>query len=104
MVLSWLKNKSVAKQRANVERDLSALIELAEDAEKVIQRTGHPLQGRAAARITEAQKSLLWSLVGPVPLADLREQFLRPVLANQDLSESSHLAIRHVFETASQDR
>jgi hypothetical protein len=100
-MLGWLKKASGNAQRKNVSRTLSLLITAAAAADRRIAERGSSNQ-QDVAHITSLQRSLLGDLIGPIPLADLRNEFLDPLLHDGTVSEGVKTAVKHVFDTAAQ--
>lgn len=100
-MFGWLTKASANAQRKNISRTLSLLVTAASAADRRIAQTGATNQ-QDVAQITSLQRSLLGDLVGPIPLADLRNEFLDPILRDSGTSEGVKMAVRHVFDTAEQ--
>jgi hypothetical protein len=96
-MFTWLKRASERAQRKNIERTLAQLIPAAAEADAEILRTG-AASPEKTARVVSMQKSLLADLIGPVPLAKLREEYLHQVLADTQLGEGVKMAAQHVFD------
>jgi hypothetical protein len=98
-MFTWLKRTSEKAQRSNVERTLALLISAAAEADAEILSAG-AASSVLMTRIVSMQKSLLADLIGPVPLAKLREEYLHSLLADSRLSEGIKMAVQHVFDWA----
>ncbi len=98
-MLNWLKKASERAQRRNIELALPALIEAATAADRRILESGGAVNPSDVSRVTSIQKSLYGNLIGPVAIADLRRDYLDPVLNNPNLSDGTKLAVRHVFDS-----
>jgi len=98
-VLKWMKAASEKAQRRNVERTLTRLIALANQADGVL-RDGGDLSPGAQRAVVSVQKQLLGDLVGMVPLDQLRREYLDPLASNPEVTEGTRMAVQHVFDTA----
>lgn len=98
-MLNWLTKAAENAQRKNIERTLSLLLPAAAEADKRIIQTGSPTPSDQS-RVKSLQKALITDLIGPVPMSQLREDYLQPVVADGALTDGAKMAVRHVFDTA----
>ena len=100
-MLSWLKNKAEAAQRKNVERTLRLLVQAADKADAQIERSGQA-DPADQNRVGSLQRALLKDLIGPAPVEQLEEDYLKPLRNDPEATEGAKLAVEHVFRTAKQ--
>lgn len=98
-MLEWLKNISRKQSQKNITRIVAQLIDAANEADAIIQVTAS-LPPEHKKRVTTLQKSLLFELNGPLPLAQVREEILEPALAASNASDGTRMAVDHVYNTA----
>jgi hypothetical protein len=100
-MLNWLKKASGNAQRENVRRTLARLIDSADVVSARIDRDGYvsPADQR---KVTSIQQTLYNDLIGPVPIDDLKQEFLEPVLADPTISGATKVAVNHVFSSFEQ--
>jgi hypothetical protein len=54
------------------------------------------------SKVTSIQQTLYNDLIGPVPIDDLKREFLEPVLADPEVSGATKEAVNHVFSSFEQ--
>ena len=102
-LLKWLTKASEKAQRKNIERTLGVLVPVAAEADAAILRTGG-INPSDVRRVSSLQRALLTDLVGPVPLPQLRAEYLNPLLTRTDVTDGVKLAVQHVFDSADKQR
>lgn len=99
-MFKWIVTASENAQRKNISRTLTLLLSTAAAADARILQTG-ALTSSDQTKIQSLQKALLWDIVGPLSLDQLRDEYLEPIIADGAVGEGAKMAVRHVFDTAS---
>lgn len=101
-MLGWLNTLSEKAQRGNVNRTIQTLVQAANTASDWKSTYGS-IASVDAKRIVSLQHTLAKDLIGPVPLDNLRSEFLAPVLFSGEASDLAKRAVRSVFDAARDD-
>lgn len=96
-MFNWLKKKSAELQKGHIMVALVELVEVANVAHENIQRTHMP-NHRDVKAVRKAKDKFIRSLWGPLPMEQVRKDFIDPLLRRQDVSHGARMAIEHAFD------
>jgi len=103
MVFGWLKNASINQQKNNIKNDLLKLINIVNISDNYFIKTGM-LDNDIIKKVHSAQSNLLFSIVGPLELEDIKKEFFDPILNNENCSNGLRMSIINVYDTAISER
>lgn len=98
-MLGWFKKKAAEKQESNIRETLAKLIQASDEAHATIERLGDsfPQQKEAIYRL---QNQLMFDLVGPISLDEIKQRIFEPALSRQGVTEGARMALDHVYYSA----
>jgi hypothetical protein len=98
-MFDWLKKKAAAKQESNIQDTLAKLIHAADEAHGTIQRLGDAFPQQKQA-IHQLQNQLMFDLIGPIPLDEIKQRIFEPSLHRPGITEGARMAVDHVYDSA----
>lgn len=101
-IINWFKNKSIGLSEKNIKEYLENIIVIANQAYDNLQRTGED-NPTDTKKVQKAKDKLIIELCGPIPLDEVKEKLIDPVLQREDLTEGAKIAINHAFDYAKQN-
>lgn len=101
-MFEWFKRKSVELSKKNIKECLEELITIANRAHEHILQTGKENPSDIET-VNRAKTNLIIQLCGPIPLDEVKERFINPILEGKDISEGARIAICHAYDSARQN-
>jgi hypothetical protein len=98
-MLAWRKKKAIAKQEDNVRRSLAKFVKVGRDIDTKIFASGRS-QPRDTMRGQQLQSELARSVIGPLPLSEIKRRFFDPILSDPDTTKGVKMGIQFVCDQA----
>jgi len=96
-LIEWFKSKSIQESEKNIDECLIDLVKIANQAYENLQNTGVTNSSDIKA-VQKAKDRLIIQLCGPIPLDEVKQRFITPLLYKQELTEGARVAINHAIE------
>jgi len=96
-MFEWFKRKAIEKSERNIRVCLSNVIEVANQADSNINRTGtaNPSDMRS---VQQAKDALIMQLCAPIPLEEVKSRLIDPTLCGNGVTEGARMAVNHAYE------
>jgi len=98
-IINWLKRKSINLSEKKIRQCLDNIVSVSNEAYFNLQRTGLTDAADIKA-VQKAKDRLIIQLCGPIPLEEVRQNFIEPVLNREDITKGAKIAINHAYEYA----
>lgn len=95
--MSWRKSRSGNHQRNNVRATIIRLLKATRESDSSV---GSPDAKKRTIEVLRLQRALARDLTGSVPIAELRKEFLIPLLEAPNVSSLAQSVVREAFDAA----
>jgi len=96
--INWFKNKSIETSSKNIQECLENLVVVANEAYcNNLQHAGKT-DPSDIRKVQNAKDQLIIQLCGPIPLEEVKKNFINPILNSNNLTEGARMAINHAFD------
>ncbi len=96
-MFKWFKRKAIEKSERNIRVCLANVIEMANQADLNINRTGSASPSDMRS-VQQAKDALIIQLCGPIPLGEVKNCLIDPVLCGNGVTEGARMAVNHAYE------